>query len=518
MANERIEEILNRMGAEEVPPDVEKLAEDTAREFRQQKAEPVGIGRVLKIAVAAAVVFVVIGGFGFWPDNPNDQRWWLGPSSVWAQEILDRLTGIEAVVYRKRIAYAGEDGEFQYKAGWERCYNTKEMYRRESYRDDLTLGNVQWVLPDGDGLRMVEVSHTFKCWFEKRDEAYGFVENPVEYLRERVESLLEKADRKIEEKNFDGRACVGFEIEAYKYGDYMTGRFDRIWFDQETKLPVRVERNGYPLSEGGEMTHSLISDQYEYLTEIHPDLFEPKIPEGYVNAEPDEIRSGKKKEEKVDPPAAWEEKIYEKLDEARMLFSHQHTVIVDAAGNSNSDTGWALYYESDNRVRIDLQDNNGTLVSTRWILANEDPVRNVTVSHELECYHETDETGPGHNPRKNLKDYVRYMSGFADLDLGEDLVDEKPCIGFEYTATNHGDETGRRLDRMWYDRETRLPVRFEMRGMRDDQSGATWDMIYSYQYFDEIPEGIFDIVIPDGFINAHPDEVRKKSESESQDR
>jgi hypothetical protein len=101
------------------------------------------------------------------------------------------------------------------------------------------------------------------------------------------------------------------------------------------------------------------------------------------------------------------------------------------------------------------------------------------------------------------------MSDFADLDLGEDVVDEKPCIGFEYTSERHGDESGRRLDRIWYDLETKLPVRFEMRGMRQDRSGESWDLIYSYQYFDEAQESLFEIVIPDRYIEAHPDEVRE---------
>jgi outer membrane lipoprotein-sorting protein len=384
------------------------------------------------------------------------------------------------------------------------------MYRRESYSDGKTLSNVQWVLPDGDGLIMTEVSHASRCWFEKRNEAYGFAENPVEYLRERVKSLLDKADREIAEREFDGHPCVGFEIDAYKYGDYQTGRFDRIWFDQETRLPVRMERNGYPLSGDKERTHSLISDQYEYLAELPESLFKPEIPEGYINAEPDEIRSRKKREEKLEPPAAWKEDIYVKLDREELLVCRQQTVIVDASGVASHDSGWALYSESRNRVRIDLHDQAGRLLSTRWILADEDPVRDVTVSHELECYHEAEETLQGYNPRKNLKDYVQYMSDYANLDLGEDVVDEKPCIGFKYTSESHGDKSGRRFDLIWYERETKLPVRFEMRGMRQDRSGESWDMICSYQYFDEVPKGLFEIVIPDRYIEAHPDEVRKK--------
>ena len=43
--------------------------------------------------------------------------------------------------------------------------------------------NTQWVLADGNDLRMVEVSYEYECYFERKNEAYGFVEDFMGRMR-----------------------------------------------------------------------------------------------------------------------------------------------------------------------------------------------------------------------------------------------------------------------------------------------------------------------------------------------
>ena len=248
--------------------------------------------RTGKLALAAAVILIVLGGVSFWPlGDGGNGKWWLGSQAAWGQELLHSLEKIEAVVYRQQVGRVGEFGPPEMNVGWEKRYNAGDRYRRDRYDDGVNIMNTQWVFRDGNDLRMVEVSYEYECYFERKNETYGFVEDFHERMRSYVQ-LLDKADRLLDTEVFDGRECVGFEISAARYGDNPKGRFDRIWFDVETKLPARIERHGLDFGDAGQ-TMILIHDQFEYFAKVPMDLFLPAIPEGYVNAHPDEIRTAR---------------------------------------------------------------------------------------------------------------------------------------------------------------------------------------------------------------------------------
>jgi hypothetical protein len=71
MDRENIEEILKRLGSEDVPADVHKIAEETSREFSKTLAQPrhyilweyIMKSPITKLAVAAAVIIAF--GIGF---------------------------------------------------------------------------------------------------------------------------------------------------------------------------------------------------------------------------------------------------------------------------------------------------------------------------------------------------------------------------------------------------------------------------------------------------------------------
>jgi outer membrane lipoprotein-sorting protein len=254
--------------------------------------------RIPKLAAAAAITIIVLGGITFWTDSsPDNGKWWLGPSAAWGQEIMDSLEKIEALVYRQRSASVRDFGPIQMRRGWERRYNAKDRYRRDRYDDGKNIANIQWIIPDGEDFLMVEVSLEYKCYFERKNERYGFIPNPVEELG-RYARFLDRADRILGTREFEGRECIGFELSAGKYGDNPDGRFDRIWFDLKTKLPMRIERHGIPYSFDAGDTMTIIHDQFEYYAKVPVDLFEPQIPEGFIFGHPDEIRAAREKERK----------------------------------------------------------------------------------------------------------------------------------------------------------------------------------------------------------------------------
>ena len=92
------------------------------------------------------------------------------------------------------------------------------------------------------------------------------------------------------EQVVDGRKCVGFEISASKYGSNPETWLDRVWFDEETRLPVRIEKSGRPVTGDASRTFTTIQDQFDYAPQLPPDTFVPQEPPaGFINAHPDEL-------------------------------------------------------------------------------------------------------------------------------------------------------------------------------------------------------------------------------------
>jgi len=108
--------------------------------------------------------------------------------------------------------------------------------------------------------------------------------------------MLDKADRMLEKEIFDGHECVGFEIDISKDGDDLKGRIDRIWFDVETKLPVRIERHGCTIPGDPGITLTSIHDRFKYHVQIPAEKFEPKIPDGFLNTDPYELSDAERRQ------------------------------------------------------------------------------------------------------------------------------------------------------------------------------------------------------------------------------
>ena len=52
--------------------------------------------RTAKLAAAAAVIMIVLGGVTFWPaGSSKNGKWWLGSAAVYGQEILAEMEKIE---------------------------------------------------------------------------------------------------------------------------------------------------------------------------------------------------------------------------------------------------------------------------------------------------------------------------------------------------------------------------------------------------------------------------------------
>jgi hypothetical protein len=180
------------------------------------------------------------------------------------------------------------DGSQHTSSTWDIFYVSRDSYRRDIYDGDV-LREIQWYVPDGNDMIQHYVRFDLKCYGALRHGGSFGVHDPIERIRFYVERL-DKADRFLDEQTIDGHVCVGFEISASKYGSNPEAWLDRIWFDVETRLPVRIEQSGRPVTGDTTRTFTTIQDQFEYAPQVPADTFIPQEPpEGFINAHPDDL-------------------------------------------------------------------------------------------------------------------------------------------------------------------------------------------------------------------------------------
>ena len=252
--------------------------------------------RTAKLTAAAVIaIVVVVGGIPFWPGGSDSGKWWLGPPAAWGQEILAQLDASKGVTCREQSVLVMPDGSEHTSSTWNILYVSRDSYRRDIYDGDV-LRETQWYVPDGDGTRQHSVRFDLKSYFTHTGQGGFGNYDPVDRMRFYV-GLIGEADSLLGEDVIDGTQCVGFEISASKYGDNPGDWTDCIWFDVETKLPVRLEKRGRPVTNQPDKTFTTIQSEFDYDPYLSADTFVPETPEGYINAHPDEIRAAREREQ-----------------------------------------------------------------------------------------------------------------------------------------------------------------------------------------------------------------------------
>jgi hypothetical protein len=241
--------------------------------------------RITKLAAAAAIV---LGGIALWPGGSSrTDKWWLEPPAAWGKEISAALDVVKGVSCREQTIFVMADGSEHTSSTWDVLYFSRDSYRRDIY-DGSDLREIQWYIPDGSGTLHHSIRFDLKSYFRSSDSGSFGNYDPVQRMRFYA-ALLDEADMLLGEQVIEGRNCVGFEIRASKYGDNPDTWTDCIWFDTQTKLPVRIEEHGRPVTDKPDWTFTNIKDDFNYNSELSPDTFTPWIPEGFISGHPDEI-------------------------------------------------------------------------------------------------------------------------------------------------------------------------------------------------------------------------------------
>jgi len=506
------------------PEEMEKL---TARATNRSR-EDLGAGprkwrsimkkRLIPItAAAAAILLLGVGGSLLGPFLGGGSHWWEKPA--WGEAVIQALAEVEGLVYRERFEFVSTYGSIHVSGSWWRHYLGRDRGRKNQYYDD-TLVSTDWEVPEGNDLVRYHVSHEHQCYTITQEENKAIDRDPVKWFR-MVVGLWEKADRQLGTERIEGRECVGFDISASKYGNNPEGRVERIWFDVESKLPALIERHGLGITGQSSQTGTFIQDQFEYYATLPGEEFEPVIPEGYVNAPPDEIHEAKELEEKgkmvyANVPDGLQEKIMAALAEIKTV-RYETSTVVEIAGAEIVSGTKSRYTLRRRGWRKDTLDGEGQVSQAEWnviesadlgaasVAVNRKHYRfsQTVVDYEKKTYRQVDydkRSIPRH-PLDRLLFEVELLDQ-ADRLLAEREIEGKVCFGFEVSAKKYGSNPDTMKHRLWFDTKTYLPVQTEFEFVRETEPKKRIQVRKAFEWNPELSEETLVPKIPEGFLKT----------------
>ncbi len=271
-----------------VPQVVRKI--DTVAQERPGTRRPRRVWRDWRVATAAAAAFIAccFAGWALLGSKNGSSAWWLEPRDALAEEIGAalrdaRLKGVRChqtfvLQMRDGSKHTSSTTSVRYICGDRRC---------EEILDAGVLREIQLYIPGKDSWLFTG--------YRKDTRTFGInpagpvrQADPVEELRKMVLRGFEDG-RFLGKKSVEGKECVGFELQEIEPGREASGQSTVVWFGMAAKLPVRVEFS-YPRPEDPSRRQFIILDRFDYAAKFAPERFVARIPAGYVEAHPDDIK------------------------------------------------------------------------------------------------------------------------------------------------------------------------------------------------------------------------------------
>ena len=298
MNNENIKEILKSIGAEAVPADIQKLAQETSNNFsksltlEQQPRQHILLEYIMrsklpKLAAAAVIVIAVTIGLNI-----------TGKDGVAWAELVDHVEQIKTVAYQMNMKMKGllgmpegktididMEAKFAYEKGFVIDSNTHadgESIETKTYvlfADDAIVS----VIPQKKAYLKMKLTGEL---LEKLKKENG---DPREMLKQTMEYEYTELGR----DTINGIAVEGIEVTDPAMGE---GMFDTIvaqlWCDVKTDLPVLMTMKGS--ADNGKIVLDITLDDFNWDVEIDPAELVPDIPADYDLLAETEIGAGGK--------------------------------------------------------------------------------------------------------------------------------------------------------------------------------------------------------------------------------
>ncbi len=277
--NDRIEEILKNIGAEAVPDDVQRIAQEASNQFTKslsetkQSRQPIVLetimkSRISKLAAAAVIIIAVSLGLRIFNDSSG---------VAWAK-VLDNVQKVQTYINRMKMTVRSPEGSQDVVMTFYR--STVYGIRRDSYYKGELISKLYIPAQGNKGVELVP-----------REKKYV---NAI-FTDEQIKTIAEKNDpraivkefmccnryTKIGQKIINGIDVEGIEVDHDEFGKTLFEKGKgRLWVAVDTDLPVLIELEG--TSAGGSVQISLTIDGFNWNPGLQANDFEPNIPPDYT--------------------------------------------------------------------------------------------------------------------------------------------------------------------------------------------------------------------------------------------
>ncbi len=217
----------------------------------------------------------------------------LASIALWASLAANRLSAMEKMAENIRQAKS-----YTMMLTFEIKYNNKPDEPNKPLVTDRSTSKVSWLAPNSvrmddtgfDGRKLTTIRPAGKPGIEIDHRAKTFEREPATRNYASALMVVDKlgdfsgsADRKLGEKQINGKYASGFEIHGLKIDPESYPGPVQIWLDAETSLPVYVH---YQIKASASPEMTLIMEGFQWNIELDPTLFPTTAPAGYA-----EVRS-----------------------------------------------------------------------------------------------------------------------------------------------------------------------------------------------------------------------------------
>jgi len=288
MNTDNIEDILKTIGAEEVPDDVQKIAEQTSIDFsktlteseqpkRQILWEYLSNSQITRLAAAAVIVIAVLFGLNI-----------LGHNGVAWGEVLNNIQKVGAFAYSMKLNMVGILNEKEsVELAVESWVSEEYGVRTNTYKEGKLRTKGYLSIPDRVAVTIIPSEKTY-LRMTLTDELFEKVQKDICDPRKLVEEFMKYEYTKLGRSKIDGIEVEGIEcrnpgiargVAAEIAGDMIGNVVARLWAAVENDLPVRFQIEVF--AKDGEKALDMLAYGYKWDIKVEAGEFEPDIPDDY---------------------------------------------------------------------------------------------------------------------------------------------------------------------------------------------------------------------------------------------
>ena len=275
MERENIEEYLKKLGAEDVPADAHKIAEEASGNFSKSLMPSryllwsnIMKSPITKLTTAAVIIIAVILGLNIigGPDMA---------SVAWA-EVLEVMEDVPTVIFEMtNVTTLWENKTISTVS---KVYDAGEYGNKVDIYINSELVMQKYAIPNENIAYRIRPKEKMYSRFEFLQD---HVATEEDFPRQWVKTILSEDYTHLGSDNING-----FDVEGVEVNDSELLKGDRglvrLWVDVSTNLPVLIELERWMLEDDVETTMEFFIDNFQWNVGLNEEFFIPDISDDYI--------------------------------------------------------------------------------------------------------------------------------------------------------------------------------------------------------------------------------------------